>query len=81
MINVLSLKNCHIYFEKNNVCLIDTWYPVDLIHDRYGITDSTSKGAMVISCFNSPPSFPIIEIDPLLKIRYMSPLYHNNKAK
>ena len=45
------------------------------------ITDSNSKGTMVISCFHSTPSFPIIEIDPLLNIRYMSPLYHNNKAK
>ena len=48
---------------------------------RYGITDSTLKGTVVISCFDKAPSSPILEIDPLFKIRCMSPLYHNNRAK
>ena len=68
------------YLLRIYVFLIDTWYPVDSIHCRYGITDSTLNGTMDVSCFNSPPSFPIIEIDPLFKIRYMSPLYHNNRS-
>ena len=38
---------------------------------RYGITDSTLKGTVVISCFDKAPSSPILEIDPLFKIRYM----------
>ena len=48
---------------------------------RYGITDSTLKGTVVISCFDKVPSSPILEIDPLFQTRCMSPPYHNNRTK
>ena len=35
------------------------------------MTDSTLKGTAVISCFDKAPSIPILEIDPLFKIRCM----------
>ena len=80
-----------IDYETQKVDTPIRYYIALLCHDiqikvicnycRYGITDSTLKGTVVISWFDRDPSSPILEIDPLFKIRYISPLYHNNSAK
>ena len=78
--NVPILK-CWGYYMYIALLCLDTQIKVIWNYCRYGITDSTLKGTVAISCFDKDPFSPIIEVDPLFKMRCISPMYHNNRAK